>query len=197
MQIYSKINEGTKQQIFSHEPWWAHYKANFFGEFWQPWPGKIGKYSYKKISKIYRRSRDSKKNPLLSKVHHHCRACQCGHSSLSRAPLLLPIIPPRFFPPWDGPKKDLDSIVFWNEWRKKISFSELISRGQKVSKEGRVGCSQCDQIWQNFNTLAKVYKCLEIFDSLFLICQKAEATLTNLWNYWANCHCYKWPNIEK
>ena len=37
----------------------------------------------------------------------------------------------------------------------------------------------------------------QIFDSLFLIWQNAEPTLANLWHYWANFHCCKWPNIEK
>ena len=56
---------------------------------------------------------------------------------------------------------------------------------------------QCDQIWRNFAPLAKIYKHLQIFDSLCLIWQNTELTLANLWHYWVNFHCCKWPNIEK
>ena len=43
----------------------------------------------------------------------------------------------------------------------------------------------------------KISPLWQIFDSLFLIWQKAEPTLANLLHYWGNFQCYKWQNIEK
>ena len=45
-------------------------------------------------------------------------------------------------------------------------------------------------LWQNFTSL------WQIVDSLFLICQNVEPTLTNLVHYWADFYCFKWPKIE-
>ena len=39
---------------------------------------------------------------------------------------------------------------------------------------------QCDKIWQNFASLAKVYKSFANFNGLFLDWQNAEPTLANL-----------------
>ena len=47
------------------------------------------------------------------------------------------------------------------------------------------------QLWQKFTSL------WQIVDSLFLIWQNYESTLSNLRHYWANFQCCKWPNIEK
>ena len=40
--------------------------------------------------------------------------------------------------------------------------------------------SQCDQIWRNFATLAKVCILWQFFDSLFRIWQNTNVTLANL-----------------
>ena len=42
--------------------------------------------------------------------------------------------------------------------------------------------SQCDQICRNFWRFVSYWA-------------NAEPTLVILWHYWANFHCYKWPNI--
>ena len=68
-------------------------------------------------------------------------------------------------------------------------------RGHNDRYEGRR--QQCDQIWRNFTTLAKVNESLANFYGLFPIWQNAYPTLANLWHYWANFQFCKWPNIDK
>ena len=46
---------------------------------------------------------------------------------------------------------------------------------------------QCDQIWWKSPLCQKYLAIFWRFMSYF----------ANLWHYWANFHCYKWPNIEK
>ena len=46
-------------------------------------------------------------------------------------------------------------------------------------------------LWQKFTIFCQICDCL------FPIWQNAEPTLANLWHYWANFHCCKWPKIEK
>ena len=52
---------------------------------------------------------------------------------------------------------------------------------------------QCDQIWQKFTTLAKIYKFLAFVLGFFCIWQYFEPTF----GYWAKFHCCKWTNIKK
>ena len=56
---------------------------------------------------------------------------------------------------------------------------------------------QCDQIWRNFVTLAKIKKYLAIFKGLFGIWHSCEPTLGQFVLFWANFPCRKWPNLEE
>ena len=46
-------------------------------------------------------------------------------------------------------------------------------------------------LWQKFTSL------WQMFNGLYLIWQNTQPTLANLWHYWTNFHCSKWPNLEK
>ena len=60
-----------------------------------------------------------------------------------------------------------------------------------------VGGVQCDQIWRNFATLAKVYKSLANFWWFIFYLANCTAHFGNFMTFWANFHCCKWPNTEK
>ena len=90
---------------------------------------------------------------------------------------------------------------FWNKVNKTSRFSYIL---YLQAPKYIVTLSSCNYItrsvtrfgefsplWQKFTNI------WQIFDSLFLIWQNAEHTSENLWYYWANFHCCKWPNIEK
>ena len=55
----------------------------------------------------------------------------------------------------------------------------------RVTRFGKIS-----PFWQKFTSL------WQIFDGVFLIWSNSKPSLTNLLHYWANFHCYKWPNIE-
>ena len=58
-------------------------------------------------------------------------------------------------------------------------ISRITSRGWLLllnNKQVQVKSNQCDQIWRNFTTLAKVYKFFAFFDGSVLIWQNAEPT---------------------
>ena len=67
-----------------------------------------------------------------------------------------------------------------------LSVTKATGVGSSVTRFGESLplCQKFTSLWQ-------------IFDGLFIIWQNAEPTLANLWHYWANFHCYKWPNIER
>ena len=46
-------------------------------------------------------------------------------------------------------------------------------------------------LWQKITSL------WQILSGLFLFWQNAEPPLADLWHYWTNFPCCKWPNIEK
>ena len=56
--------------------------------------------------------------------------------------------------------------------------------------------NQCDQIWQNFATLAKFKNIWQLYKGLICIWQTFKLTLENSVCFWANLCCCKWPNIE-
>ena len=53
-----------------------------------------------------------------------------------------------------------------------------------------LGTCQCDQLWQNFKSFRPLFECL------YSIWRKVKPTLANLFGYWVNFQCCKWPNIE-
>ena len=55
--------------------------------------------------------------------------------------------------------------------------------------------NQCDQIWQNFDTLAKISKTLAILTIYFVFCKILNLLCQLFLCYWAKFHCYKRPNI--
>ena len=61
----------------------------------------------------------------------------------------------------------------------------------------QVSCVQCDQIWRNFATFAKIKKFWAIFWRLFSIGENFEPVLPNFVCCWAHFNCCKRPNIEK
>ena len=81
---------------------------------------------------------------------------------------------------------------FWEQkWRQQLGRSvedgeKQLSDGSSVTRLGEIS-----PLWQKFTSL------WQIFDCLFLIWLNAEPTLANLWHYWANLNCCKWPNVEK
>ena len=56
---------------------------------------------------------------------------------------------------------------------------------------------QCDQIWRNSTTLAKIKSLWQLFNGLFSIWHYFYHTLPDFQCHWANFHCYLWLNIEQ
>ena len=56
-------------------------------------------------------------------------------------------------------------------------------------------CTQCYQIWENFDTLAKKLNVPGYFKGLFNNWQNFEPSLVNLLSDSAIFHRWKWPNI--
>ena len=72
----------------------------------------------------------------------------------------------------------------------------ILSSSAKLSCSPWVICA----VWTDlakFRHFGKSCSIWQNFKGLFLIKQNAEHTLANLWHYWDNFHCRKWPNIEK
>ena len=79
----------------------------------------------------------------------------------------------------------------------KLIFSFFVVLGKNSSKKKLwdiLSPGQCDQIWQNFATLAIFWKYSAICLRVYLLFVKV---LNLLWQYCANFQSSKWPNIEQ
>ena len=57
--------------------------------------------------------------------------------------------------------------------------------------------TQCDQIWQNFATLAQFKSLGHIFGGLISVWRNVDPTGAKMFYSWANFHCNRWPNTLK
>ena len=100
------------------------------------------------------------------------------------------------------PKRNQNgSLINWKYWcfviwpttaeqsRMKEIFGQYDNLPYNMINVTRFG--EISLLWQKFTGL------LQFFEGFFLIWQNDEPTLANLWHYWANFHCCKWPKFEK
>ena len=53
------------------------------------------------------------------------------------------------------------------------------------------------EIWRNFATLAKIFKVFDFYLRVYFVLGKILNLSGPFLGYWANFHCFHWPNIEE